>query len=171
MTDIGDHVVGTILFTDLVGFTEYTDELGDHAAIAVLDLQRGLVDQVLIDHPGSRLVKEIGDGLMIWFGEDIDGLAAGHEALVAFERARNEEGFPLAVRMGLHRGQAIKRGDDLVGQTVNVAARVSELAGPGELLASAAAVDAAPHTSQVIEAIGPAQIKGVSAPIWLHRVP
>ena len=142
MTAADDVVVGSVLFTDLVGFTEYTDELGDRAAVDVLEQQRRLVEGVLRGHPGGRLVKELGDGLMIWFGSEVDGVEAAREALAAFGRARRVDGFPLAVRMGLHRGEAIGRGDDFVGQTVNVAARVAELAGPGELVASVAALDA-----------------------------
>lgn len=83
------------------------------------------------------------------------GCGRRHLSLAAFERARRVDGFALAVRMGLHRGEAIGRGDDFVGQTVNVASRVAALAGPGE----------------ATEAIGPATIRGVSEPIWLHRVP
>ncbi len=165
-------VSGAVLFTDLVGFTEFNDGRGDGAALDVLDRQRTLVDGVLGADPDARVVKEIGDGLMIWFEGTADALSLSLELREAIETARTDEGFPLAVRMGLHHGEALVRGDDLVGSTVNIAARVCDLAGPGELLASEAVVRSAANGSRprVMRPVGPARVKGVSEPIWLHRV-
>jgi class 3 adenylate cyclase len=65
----------------------------------------------------------------------------------------------------------VARGDDFIGRTVNIAARVSDLAAPGELLVSEAFVDAVTgETSASFDPIGPARIKGVSDPIWLYRL-
>ena len=76
------------------------------------------------------------------------------------------------MRMGLHHGECIPRGDDLVGQTVNIAARVSDIAGPGELLVSedvlAAATDASGDFDLAF--VGPVTVKGVADPIWLRRL-
>jgi adenylate cyclase len=73
--------------------------------------------------------------------------------------------------MGLHHGEAVARGDDFIGRTVNIASRVSDLAGPGELLVSEAFVGAVGElTSATFEPIGPARIKGVQEPVWLHRL-
>ena len=60
------QLVGSVLFTDLVGFTEFNDARGDDAAVQVLDQQRRAIDAALAAHPGSRLVKELGDGLMVF---------------------------------------------------------------------------------------------------------
>lgn len=165
-------VLGSVLFTDLVGFTEYNDGRGDEAALDVLDRQRELVDAVLVGDSDARVVKEIGDGLMIWFAGSADAVRLARELRNAIEMAKAADDFPLAVRMGLHHGEALVRGDDLVGSTVNIAARVCDLAGPGELLASEAAVSAIDRdeTGPAMRAVGPARVKGVSEPIWLHRV-
>ncbi len=162
--------VGAVLFTDLVGFTEFTDAVGDVAALEVLETQLRLVGSVLDSTPDARIVKDMGDGLMLWFGSAADGLAGAIDLLVAIEAARDEGLFPLAVRMGLHHGEAIARGDDLVGRTVNIAARVADLAGPGELLVSEDALDVAGRlpSDLGLQAIGPAAVKGVRDPIWLH---
>ncbi len=126
----------TILFTDLVGFTEYTDASGDEAALAVLDRQTEIARAALAEclpSGGGRLVKELGDGLMLWFGRPVDALSVARRMLADVVQARDRGGFPLAVRMGMHAGEVTARGDDFVGRTVNVAARVSDLAGPGDL--------------------------------------
>lgn len=164
--------VGAALFTDLVGFTAYTDSVGDAAAVLVLDHQTEIVGSVLDGNADGRLVKELGDGLMIWFGSADAGLAGAVDLMRAIEDARRGGSFPLAVRMGLHHGEAIERGDDLVGQTINIAARVSALAGPGELLVSDEVMGACADDRGDVPAspIGPVSVKGVSEPVWLQRI-
>jgi adenylate cyclase len=168
-----DHpvIVGSVLFTDLVGFTEYTGAVGDTEALRVLDDQRALLDGQLEARDDARLVKEIGDGLMIWIGSAIEGLSVATHLLETLVGVHSAGTFPLAVRMGMHHGESIARGDDLVGQTVNIAARISALAGPGELLVSddlLAACGPDP-ADRHLRPIGPVRVKGVREPIWLHR--
>lgn len=166
-----DASVGAVLFTDLVGFTEYTETEGDSAALGVLEQQTGLMNEITAEMD-ARIVKELGDGLMVWFGTPVDAIEGATAMLVAIEAARTDDGFPVAIRMGLHLGEMLRRGDDLVGATVNIASRITDLAGPGELLASEAAVDgcgAHPPTAR-LDPVGPAPVKGVTEPIWLVRV-
>lgn len=167
-----DVLTGCVLFTDLVGFTEYNDAAGDAAAVAVLDQQSALAQAIVDARPGARVVKELGDGLMLWFPTPVDGLTGA----AAFARAATDarlDGFPLAVRMGLHHGDCVPRGDDIVGQTVNIAARVSALAGPGELLVSESVLNACGpeiDSSLVLNPVGPVAVRGVADPIWLQRL-
>ncbi len=161
---------GAILFTDLVGFTAYTDMHGDRAAVEVLDRQSSLV-AAAIDGAG-RIVKELGDGLMLWFDELDAGLSSTQTILESVAEARSAADFPLAVRMGMHVGDVIERGDDIVGHAVNIAARVADLAGPGELLVTDHVVQllgASGHTAP-FRPVGPTRVKGVAEPIWLHRL-
>jgi adenylate cyclase len=159
-----------ILFTDLVGFTAYTDVHGDRAAVQLLDQQVGIVDAELAGR--GRIVKELGDGLMLWFESGPAGLQSACAILGAVSVARDEAAFPLAVRMGMHVGEVIERGDDFVGQTVNIAARVADLAGPGELLVTDQVVQSVDPTGPAVtfRPVGPTRVKGVGAPIWLHRL-
>jgi class 3 adenylate cyclase len=163
--------VGSILFTDLVGFTAYNDAVGDGAALALLETQTGLVDAAASQW-GGRILKEIGDGLMIWFGSAAEGLRGALAVRSAIDGARSGSEFPLAIRMGLHHGEALRRGADLVGQAVNIASRVSELAGPGELLVTEQAIRAAGSAcgDLALDPVGPTIVKGVRAPVWLHRL-
>jgi len=161
---------GAILFTDLVGFTAFTDAHGDRAAVDVLDRQAVIVSAAL-DGRG-RIVKELGDGLMVWFDSARAGLDAARNILGSVSAARDVAEFPLAVRMGMHVGEVVPRGDDFVGQTVNIAARVADLAGPGELLVTDDVVRALDVSAPADEfrPVGPTRVKGVSTPIWLHRL-
>ena len=162
--------VGTaaIVFTDLVGFTAYTDVHGDRAAVDVLDRQADIVEGELAGC--GRIVKELGDGLMLWFENGSAGLEVARNVLAAVAAARDE--FPLAVRMGMHVGDVIERSGDFVGQTVNIAARVADLAGPGELLVTEQVVRSldADRFAGAFRPVGPTRVKGVAAPIWIHRL-
>ena len=166
------RITGAVLFTDLVGFTAYNEAAGDDAAVRVLDVQTALAGEVVADHDGARIVKELGDGLLLWFGEPDAGLSGALAIQSSVEDARREGTLPLAMRMGLHFGEVSVRGDDLVGLTVNTAARIVALAGPGELLVSddiaLASQDGAGRPP--LEAVGPISVKGLRDPIWLHRV-
>src|SRR5262249_1116351 len=126
---------GVIVFTDIVGFTELTDTHGDDVAIELLEKQEALVRAAL--PPNSRVVKELGDGLLLWFD---DACAALRTCLALQETFEDEtaEPLPLWVRMGLHWGSPRRRGDDIIGRDVNLASRIADLAAPGEVLLSEA---------------------------------
>ncbi|MCP3988760.1 MAG: adenylate/guanylate cyclase domain-containing protein [Actinomycetia bacterium] len=171
MNSDGSDCVGAVLFTDLVGFTEYTDSVGDEAALQVLDSQTAMALSLVDDREHARIVKELGDGLMLWFDTAADGLETAAELLDDIDIAHRAGEFPLAVRMGIHYGPVIARGDDVVGQTVNIAARLADIAGPGELLVSEHLIDTLSNLdSLTLRAVGPVTVKGIRAPIWVHRL-
>ena len=160
----------SVVFTDLVGFTTYTEARGDAAAVRVLEETRRIVDRALEGSDG-RVVKELGDGVMLAFCDPSGSIEC--TALLADGLRDSFVGgeLPLAARVGLHRGEVVPRGDDLIGHTVNVAARVADVAGPGELLVSDAALTACgPLPGVRADPVGPVRVRGVREPIWLHRV-
>lgn len=162
---------GAVLFTDLVGFTEYNETVGDVQALRVLEAQTAMASAATSGCKEARIVKELGDGLLMWFASASDGIHGACLLLDSIDDARQSGAFPLAVRMGLHFGQVIPRGEDIVGQTVNIAARLSDIAGPGELLVSEAAVDALGDVAPPPTcAVGPINVKGIQDPIWVHCV-
>ena len=162
-------VTGAVVFTDLVGFTEFNGAAGDEAALSAIDVQSQLVCEALTGTDG-RVVKEIGDGLMLWFAAPAAAVAGTLALLRGVDAARDQRRFPLAMRAGAHFGPAIERGDDVVGQTVNIAARIADLAGPGELLVSDELIAACGERCPTTRPLGAATVKGVANPIWLHRV-
>jgi class 3 adenylate cyclase len=158
---------GAIVFTDIVGFTEVTDTHGDDVALALLERQEALVADLLPE--SARIVKELGDGLLLWFD---DPRSALHTCLALQQRFEDEapEPVPLWVRMGLHWGCPRRRGEDIVGRDVNLAARIVDLAAPGEVLCS----EATAHAVGVLEGIayeplGPVFVRGFADPVPLVR--
>src|SRR3990172_12162578 len=162
-------VPGAIVFTDIAGFTEFTAVRGDEAALELLALQERLVHEEMDDL--GRIVKELGDGLMLWLDDPCRAVTVALALQERFDREATAGELPLWVRMGVHYGQPARRGDDLVGHDVNVASRIVELAAPGEVLASEAAVrriaDGLPDVT--FEEVGPVVMKGIPAPIALYR--
>jgi adenylate cyclase len=158
---------GAIAFTDLVGFTEYTAERGDERALAVLDVQARLVDAAM--PRDARVVKELGDGLMLWFADPVEALTTCFELRDRFDDDAFDEA-PLGVRMGLHWGTPTPRGTDFVGHDVNIAARIVELAGAGELLVSEPAREHCGGVpGLVLSELGPMVMKGIPEPVRLFR--
>ena len=158
---------GAVVFTDLVGFTEFTATAGDEEALRLLAAQERIVVEIL--PADARIVKELGDGLMLFFGEACEAIATMLRVLVAFEAASELEELPLWVRVGAHWGTPKARGDDLVGHDANVAARIVDIASPGELLVSEMLLAAGDHRGVTFSEIGPVMMKGLPDPINLYR--
>jgi adenylate cyclase len=164
-----DAVEGTIVFTDIVGFTEFTASRGDDEALSLLATQDRLVDAALPDE--ARVVKELGDGLLLWFADPVTALHSAFALQSGFDEESSARGIPLWIRIGMHHGTALRRGDDLVGHDVNVAARIVDVAAPGEVLTSEsvrATVD--PSAARVcFTELGPVVMKGIPTPVRLWR--
>jgi len=160
---------GAVVFTDLVGFTEYTAVQGDADAVALLGLQESIVLRTLPS--AARVVKELGDGLLLWFADATEALGTCLVLRGRFEATARETSLPLWVRIGMHWGRPARRGDDLVGHDVNLAARIVDLAGPGEVLCSGAVRDAAGDEVPGVEFVelGPVVVKGIPDPVALWR--
>lgn len=163
-------VRGTVMFTDIVGFTEFNAIRGDTEAVELLALQERIVREELPED--ARIVKELGDGLMLWFEDASAAIVTGLRLQVRFEEEAWNSDTPLWVRVGLHHGQQTRRGQDLLGHDVNVASRIVNFADSGEVLASEATVKEANARLEGIEAerLGPVVMKGIPTPINLFRM-
>jgi adenylate cyclase len=164
-----EFVDGTVMFTDIVGFTEFNALRGDVEALALLSLQDRIVRESLV--PDSRIVKDLGDGLMLWFGDARDAIQTGLRLQERFEAESANIDAPLWVRIGVHAGRQRCRGEDLLGHDVNIASRIMNLANSGEVLASEATVQSANGGLDDVEfeQLGPVVMKGIPTPINLFR--
>ena len=160
---------GTIMFTDIVGFTEFNALRGDGEALAMLALQERIVTDTLAGD--ARIVKHLGDGLMLWFGDPCEAVETGLRLQERFEEESWSTDTPLWVRIGLHRGQQTRRGDDLIGHDVNIASRIMDYADSGEVLASEATVHGADGGLPGVhfQRLGPVVMKGIPTPLNLFR--
>ena len=134
-----DETPPAIAFLDLSGFTRLTETQGDHAAAELAGSLAELVQDAAHRNRGEP-VKFLGDGVMFHFGDPSDAVAC---ALELVDGARSA-GLPPA-HVGIHAGPIVYRDGDYFGRTVNLAARVADKAGPGEVFV----------TADVLDAVGP----------------
>lgn len=152
-----------ITFTDLEGFTSFTAAEGDDAALALLAEHHRTVGPIVRSR-GGRIVKRIGDGLMLSF-------PSSEAAVMAALELVDVPPPPLRLRAGVHCGEAVTAGDDLIGHDVNVAARVADEASGGSVLATAHLCDTVGPLRGV--AFGPSRdvrAKGLDEPIAVCAV-
>jgi pimeloyl-ACP methyl ester carboxylesterase len=128
-TSGGVRVLATVVFTDIVDSTGRAAALGDRAWRAYLESHDAIVRAELRRYDG-REVNTTGDGFFAAFESPTQAVRCA-EAIVRTATAQG-----IAVRVGAHTGECERRGDDLAGLTVHIAARVSSLAASGEVLVS-----------------------------------
>jgi class 3 adenylate cyclase/tetratricopeptide (TPR) repeat protein len=134
--DTAGGALVTILFTDLEGSTALQALRGDRAANEVVRKAEDLARAHVAAH-GGRVVKSIGDGLMVAFGSPRQGVRCAVE--INRSLAEHAAAMPqLACRMraGLHTGEVLATGDDLHGAAVSAAARICAVAEGSEVLVS-----------------------------------
>jgi class 3 adenylate cyclase len=156
-----DRVLATVLFTDIVDSTGTAAQLGDKRWREVLQThQRGVRDA--LGHFGGREVKTLGDGFLVSF----DGPARGIRCAQAIVDSSEQLG--IRVRAGLHTGECEVMGDDLGGIAVHIAARVSALAEPSEVLVSRTVKDLVAGSGIEFAERGCHELKGVPDSWDLH---
>jgi class 3 adenylate cyclase len=148
------RVLATVLFTDIVGSTERAAELGDARWHALLADHHRIVRQRLERFGGSE-VKVAGDGFLATF----DGPARAVRCAIAIRDGVREVG--LEIRAGLHVGEIEVLQDDIAGLAVHLGARVSALAGPGEVLVSSTVKELVVGSGLEFEDRGSHVLKGV----------
>jgi len=155
----------TVLFADLSGFTALTETHGDQDAAEVAARFYDLAQTALTDD--ARLVKTIGDAVMIAADQPASAVAAALQLVAAVQV---EPGFP-SVRAGLHLGPCVERSGDYFGATVNLAARVAAYARSGQILCTEAVADPIRNLSIVtLHPAGVQRFKNVTQLITLFEL-
>jgi adenylate cyclase len=151
----------TILFTDIANFTASTEAGGERRAMELLDTHDAIVTPAIVGNRG-RVVKNVGDGIMAAFRDPADAVAA---AAAIITRANGDGRPPLALRIGLDAGRPTRRGEDYIGHTVNLAARLVKRARAGEALVTDTVQRAAGDADGVVwRERGRPALKGVAKP-------
>lgn len=150
----------TFLFADLAGFTTFTEREGDEAAADAAMRFAASVARLAAEH-GAQLVKTLGDAVMLRASDPSTAVRLGlhlHSELV-------DSDLP-PLHAGAHTGRAVERVGDWFGATVNLAARVCDVARAGELLVTGTTAAAAGRLAGVdLEGLGPQVFKNVGAPV------
>jgi len=130
----------TIVFTDLVGFSSWSLQVGDGPTLGLLREVAVTVEPPMIER-GGQVVKRLGDGLMVVFDHPDKAAEAVFAARAALATL-DHDGYRPRMRVGLHTGAPQPVGADWFGVDVNVAARMMELGGNGHVVMSGNTHDA-----------------------------
>ncbi|MDP9331197.1 MAG: adenylate/guanylate cyclase domain-containing protein [Actinomycetota bacterium] len=155
--------LATVLFTDIVGSTQRSAELGDLAWKQTLESHHRIL-RAALEHYGGREISTAGDGFFATF----DGSAAA--ARCAIEAARDVRTLGLEIRSGVHTGEVETIDAEIGGLGVTIGARIGALAGSSEVLASSTVKDLAAGSGLTFEDAGEHELKGVPDRWHLYRV-
>jgi len=166
---MSEHLEGTVLFADVSGSTRLYEAAGDRAALAAID--RCLQEmRTCTDWAGGRVLKTIGDEIMAFFAEAENAA----QAAIAMQRhvaaLDPVAGLRLALRIGLHHGPAVEREGDLYGDTVNLAARLAQIAIGGQIITTAPTVERLAATRACTRALSAIPIKGKSEEVSIFEL-
>lgn len=154
----------TLLFTDLVSFSDWSLNAGDEATLRLLRQVAQAVEPPVLDS-GGQIVKRMGDGMMAVFTEPATAVRATVEALEAM-KAVEVEGYSPRMRAGIHTGRPQRIGSDWLGVDVNIAARVMERATRGGLIVSGPTLDRI--SAEDLESLG-VSVKKVRRQVFAPR--
>ncbi|PSH67863.1 adenylate cyclase [Phyllobacterium brassicacearum] len=164
--------LAAVLIADVVGYSRLSqiDEEGTRARFQA-DLS-GIVEPSIVDHHG-RLVKTMGDGLLVEFHSVVDALRCAVH--VQRQKARQTAAAPTQekfdFRIGINLGDIIVEGEDIHGDGVNIADRIQALAAPGGIAISGSAYDQVKSKLQLgYVSLGEQKVKSIAEPIRVYRV-
>src|SRR6476619_7803734 len=155
----------SILFSDIEQSTALNERIGDRAWVRLIGNHDKLVRRHVKQHSG-HVVKSQGDGFMIAFAHPEEAVRCS----VDVQRSLRMRPNGIRVRMGIHMGKSVRRGDDLFGRNVAMAARVAALADGGEILVSEVVRDAVSDEDIAFDDGRDVELKGFSGPHRLYAV-
>lgn len=159
-----------ILFADVCDSTAIYESLGDTRALALINRLFGTLEKKVKAARGS-VVKTLGDGMVCQFSSPDAALRAAcdmQEAAVAAAPARWRE---LAIKIGFNYGPVVPKGDDVFGDTVNVCARLVNIANPRQVLTTQQTVDAlSPGLRKRCRTLSAAKVRGRAVPVAVCEV-
>ena len=164
--------LAAILAADVVSFSKLIgeDEAGTLAALR--EMRKNIVNPVLAEH-GGRIFKLMGDGMLAEFPSAVQALRAamGIQEGMLRRNSFRPESQRIEVRIGVHQGDVVVEGSDLLGDGVNIAARLESLAEPGGICISGRVhEDAAGKVALEGEDLGERSLKNIARPVRVYRV-
>ena len=164
--------LSAILAADVAGYSRLI-ELDEEGTLARLkELRRTLIDPKIHEHRG-RIVKTMGDGLLVQFASVVDAVqcAVDIQRLVTEQQTGNAPDRRIEFRVGVNTGDIVIDGEDIQGDGVNVAARLEGLCEPGGICVSSLVYEYVRDKLNIaFEDVGEQQLKNIARPVRVHKV-
>ena len=159
----------TILFADVSGSTRLFEQKGDVEARRLIAAVLGALSVVCNSH-GGKVIKTIGDEIMCTFRSALHGVLAACDMQRKMARDIDFVRDNLAVRIGLHHGEALFEDNDVFGDAVNVAARMTSLAKREQIVTTASSLRELTGPPITVRSLGRARVSGKLLPIEIVDV-
>ena len=159
----------TILFTDMASSTALTGRLGDAGAQELVRAHNRMVREALNRHQG-REIKHTGDGIMASFASATAGLECAIDIQRAVASHNEAAETPFRVCVGLNAGEPVEEASDLFGTAVQLAARITDRAQPGEILLSNVVRELVSGKGFRFSDRGETELKGFDEPVRLFEL-
>jgi class 3 adenylate cyclase/KaiC/GvpD/RAD55 family RecA-like ATPase len=167
----GERRLAAIMFTDMVGYTAMSQK-NEALAVELVEEQRSILRPLFGKHNGQE-IDSIGDGFLAEFGSALDAVRCSAEIQEGLEHLNNSRPSDrkILVRIGIHLGDLIHKGDKVFGDAVNIASRIEPLAVPGGICISRQVYDQVRNKVDLkIVPIGKRQLKNVELPVEIFAV-
>jgi adenylate cyclase len=170
--DVAEHrKLAAIMFTDMVGYSALAQR-NEALALELLEEHRRLLRSIFLKHHGSE-IKTIGDGFLAEFSSALAAVQCGIEIqeVIAKRNSVKPPQEKFHVRIGIHAGDVIHRDDDVIGDGVNIAARIEPLAEAGGICISQQVFDQVENrVAKSLKRIGQVKLKNIMRPLEVYRV-
>jgi adenylate cyclase len=159
------------MFTDIAGYSSLTS-LDEGRALELLGEHRRLLQSVFEKHNG-RVVKTMGDGFLVEFSSAVEAVNCAVQAQTQMRKLNEDrkQDEKILLRIGVHVGDIVHSNGDILGDAVNVAARLQPLAEPGGISLTRQAVDQIERkVSYKLVKLGTRELKNIRYPVELYKV-
>src|SRR5262249_54687865 len=164
--------LAAILAADVVGYSRLIEQAEAGTLAALKQRRQGILSPLVAQYHG-RIVKVMGDGVLVEFGSVVNAVACAVELQKRMVTAN--DGVPddhrIALRIGINLGDVVVEGSDLYGDGVIVAVRLQGMAEPGGICISGGVHDQVGNKLPLtFEDLGPSEIKNIAKPVEIFRV-
>lgn len=172
----GERKLSAIMFTDIVGYTKLTQE-NERLALTVLEEHRNILRPIFKIHSGKE-IDTIGDAFLVEFASVLEAARCAQEIQSvlnnpAFSSSMwSSEQRQLKIRIGIHLGDVVRKGENIYGDAVNIASRIEPFAEPGGICITQQVYDQIRNYNSefTFQRLGERELKNVALPYDIYRI-